>query len=151
VTFANAGAHPSDHHSPRSTVEKREHSMRMARYVLLAAVLLLLPACGGNRQAEATPGVMVIVLDPISPSALAGASMPFEVTVRQHDGRSLGNYSLSHANDPLVLLVKPGAYRVVVSAGCAGGVSVPPRGSPTHGNEAHVLVSMYPGGTCRVR
>jgi hypothetical protein len=125
--------------------------MLMARYVLLAAALLLLPACGGIRQADATPGVMVIVLDPIGPSALAGASMPFEVTVRQHDGPSLGNYSLSHANDPLVLLVKPGAYRVVVSAGCDGSVKVPPRGSPTNGNEAHVLVSMYVGGRCQVR
>jgi hypothetical protein len=77
--------------------------------------------------------------------------MPFEVTVRQHGGRSLGNFSLSHANDPLVLLVKPGAYRVVVSAGCDGSVRVPPRGSPTHGNEAHVLVPLYLGGRCQVR
>jgi hypothetical protein len=125
--------------------------MLMARCVLLAAVLLSLSACGGSREGEATPGVMVIVLDPISPSALAGASLPFEVTVRQRGGRSLGNFSLSHVNDPLVLLVKPGAYRVVVSAGCAGAVRVPPRASSTHGDEAHVLVSMYGGGTCRVR
>jgi hypothetical protein len=76
--------------------------------------------------------------------------MPFEVTVRQHGGRSLGNFSLSRVSDPLVLLVKPGAYRVVVSAGCDASVRVPPRGSPTHGNEAHVVVSMYVGGGCRV-
>jgi hypothetical protein len=123
----------------------------MKRCVLLAAVLVLLPACGGSRRAQATPGVLVIMLDPIRPSALAGASMPLEVTVRQHGGRSLGNFSLSHVNDPLVLLVKPGAYRVVVSAGCAGGVRVSPRGALANGNEARVLVSMYPGGTCQVR
>lgn len=77
-------------------------------------------------------------------------SLPFEVTVRDHSGRSLGNYSLSHANDPLVLLVQPGMYRVAVSAGCHGRVTVPRRGSPTHGNEAHVLVSIYDGGRCTV-
>jgi hypothetical protein len=132
-------------------VEKREHSMLMARCVLLAAVLVLLPACGGSRQAQATLGVLVIVLDPVTPTSLAGASLPFEVTVRQHGKRSLGSFSLSHVNDPLVLLVKPGTYRVVVSAGCEGSVRVPPRGALTNGNEAHVLVSFYPSGRCRVR
>jgi len=57
----------------------------------------------------------VIVLDPITPTALAGASLPFEVTVRQHGGHALGNFSLSDVNDPLALLVKPGTNRVVVS------------------------------------
>jgi hypothetical protein len=125
--------------------------MLMARFVLLAAVLVLLPACGGSRKAQTKPGVLVIVLDPIRPTALARLSMPLEVTVGQHGGRSLGNYSLSHVNDPVVLLVKPGTYRVVVSAGCAADVRVPPRGALANGNEAHVLVSMYPGGTCQVR
>jgi hypothetical protein len=125
--------------------------MPMARCALLAAVLVLLPACGGSRQARATPGVLVVVLDPVTPTSLAGASLPFEVTVREHGRRSLGSFSLSNVNDPLVLLVKPGAYSVVVSAGCEGGVRVPPRRALTNGNEARVLVSLYPSGRCRVR
>jgi hypothetical protein len=63
----------------------------------------------------------------------------------------VGHYSLSHVNDPLVLLVQPGTYRLVVSAGCDGGVSVPARGSLTSGDEARVLVSIYPSGRCQVR
>jgi hypothetical protein len=86
----------------------------------------------------------VIVLDPIRPSALPGVSMPLEVTVRHRGGRLVGNYSLSHVNDPLVLLVKPATYRVVVSAGCRGIAAVPPRGALTTGNEAHVLVRSTP-------
>jgi hypothetical protein len=120
----------------------------MVRVALVGIVLVLVTACGSNQQAK--PGVLVIVLDPIRREALAGLSLPFEVTVRDHSGRSLGNYSLSHANDPLVLLVQPGMYRVAVSAGCHGRVTVPRRGSPTHGNEAHVLVSIYDGGRCTV-
>jgi hypothetical protein len=93
----------------------------------------------------------VIFLDPIYPDALAGVSLPLEVTVHRNTGRLVGNYSLSHANDPLVLLVQPGRYRVAVSAGCDGGVSVPVRASLTSGNEGHVLVSIYHGGRCQVR
>jgi hypothetical protein len=77
--------------------------------------------------------------------------MPFEVTVRRQTGRLVGHYSLSHTNDPLVLLVRPGTYRVVVSAGCDGGVSVPPRGPLTSGQEARLLVSIYQNGKCQVR
>jgi hypothetical protein len=95
--------------------------------------------------------VLVIVLDPIDAAALAGASLPLEVTVRRHTGRLVGDYSLSHTNDPLVLLVQPGTYRLVVSAGCDGGVRVPPRGSLTSGQEARVLVSIYQNGKCQVR
>jgi hypothetical protein len=71
--------------------------------------------------------------------------------VRRITGRLVGNYSLSHTNDPLVLLVQPGRYRVAISAGCDGGVTVPVRGSLTSGNEARVLVSIYRGGRCQVR
>jgi hypothetical protein len=123
----------------------------MARCGLLAALVFLLAACGESRQAQPRPGVLVIVLDPIDPAALAGASMPFEVTVRRHTGRVVGHYSLSHANDPLVLLVQPDTYRVAVSAGCESGVRVPARGSLTSGNEARLLVSIYDGGRCEVR
>jgi hypothetical protein len=75
----------------------------------------------------------------------------FEVTVKYRAGRLVGNYSLSHANDPLVLLVEPGMYRVGVSAGYRGTVRVPPRGALTSGDEAHVLVSIYDHGRCKVR
>ena len=125
----------------------------MARYTLMGAVLvLLLAACGGSRSAQPEPAVLVIVLDPVRPSALGGASMPLEVTVRHDNGRSVGNYSLSHVNDPLVLLVQPGPYRVTVSAGCEGRVNVPPRGALTSGDEARVLISFYTrGDKCKVR
>jgi hypothetical protein len=125
--------------------------VQIRRCAAIAALLLLLAGCGGSEKSNPAPGVLVIVLDPTRPEALAGSSLPFEVTVRNNIGELVGNYSLSHANDPLVLLVQPGKYRVAVSDGCHGRVTVPPRGSPTHGNEAHVLVSIYDRGRCKVR
>jgi hypothetical protein len=80
--------------------------------------MFLLVACGGTRTVEDTRGTLVIVLDPVRPTALDSASLPFEISVRRRGGDLLGNYSLSHVNDPLVLLVRPGRYAITVSAGC---------------------------------
>jgi hypothetical protein len=127
---------------------------RVPRIALFGlAVVLLVAACGGTRTIRRSPGVLVIVLNPVRPAALDGASLPLEVSVRHQSGDRLGNYSLSHVEDPLVLLVAPGRYAVTVSAGCRGAVTVPPWGrSPTSGHEALVLVSFYYSGRrCHLR
>jgi hypothetical protein len=128
--------------------------LRVPRRALFGlAVVLLVVACGGTRTIQRSPGVLVIVLNPVRPTALDGASLPLEVSVRHQSGELLGNYSLSHVEDPLVLLVTPGRYAITVSAGCRGRVRVPPWGrSPSSGYEARVLVSFYySGGRCHLR
>src|SRR5207302_3852851 len=99
---------------------------RMAQAALVGiALVLLAAACGGSRPVEKKPGVLVVILDPVRPDALDALSMPLEVTVRHQPGDLVGNYPLSHVDDPLVLLIRPGRYSIKVSAGCAGRFIVP--------------------------
>jgi hypothetical protein len=117
--------------------------MRIAAIGLTAMVLLV--ACGGTRTIEDKRGILVFVLNPVRPTALDGASLPLEISVRRRPDDLLGNYSLSHVNDPLILLVRPGRYAIIVSAGCQGRVTVPPS------VETRVLVSFYySGGRCHL-
>jgi len=125
----------------------------MARAALLGiALVLVAAACGGSRPVEKKPGVLVVILDPVRPDALDALSMPLEVTVRHQPGDLVGNYPLSHLDDPLLLLIRPGRYSIKVSVGCGGRFTVPPRGPLTSGDWARVRVSFYyRGGKCHLR
>jgi hypothetical protein len=125
----------------------------MAGAALLGiALVLLAAACGGGRPVEKKPGVLVVILDPVRPDALDALSMPLEVTVRHQPGDLVGNYPLSHVDDPLVLLIRPGRYSIKISAGCAGRFMVPAQGQLTSGDLERIRVSFYyRGGKCHLR